>query len=103
MSVSLVMCTAPQEEAAALADQLLSEKLVACVNMIGPVASRYRWQGALEESQEILLFMKTSTSLVDRLRDRVVELHSYDVPEILEFRADSGLAAYTDWVAKSCE
>lgn len=101
--VTLVLCTVPEPEASGLADCLLTDKLVACVTVIGPVTSMYRWQGEREESQEMLLFMKAPTSLLPKLRERIVELHSYEVPEVLEFHADSGLAAYADWVAKSCE
>ena len=101
--VSLVLCTVPESEAGSLADQLLSDKLVACVNMLGPVTSLYWWQGEREESCEILLLMKTPTSLLPKLRERIALLHSYEAPEVLEFHADSGLGTYMEWVAKSCE
>ena len=101
-AVTLVLCTVPEAEAAALADRLLEEELVACVNVIGPVTSRYRWQGKVERAEEMLLMMKTAGRLAGRLRERIVELHSYDVPEVLEFHADSGLPAYLDWVGESC-
>ena len=100
--VVLVLCTVPEQEAAALADRLLEERLVACVNFVGPVRSRYRWEGALEESRETLLLMKTTSVLRASLRSRIVELHSYAVPEVLEFEADSGLPAYLGWVADAC-
>ena len=57
----------------------------------------------MEEGREMLLFMKTPGRLAPRLRARILELHSYETPEILEFHADSGLPAYMDWVARSCE
>ena len=101
--VSVVLCTVPEGEAQALADQLLNEQLIACANFVGPVRSRYRWEGKIEEGSEILLVLKTETSRFARLRDRIAELHSYDVPEVLEFRADSGLPAYLSWVAESCQ
>lgn len=101
-SVTVVLCTVPEAEAAALADRLLEEHLVACVNLVGPVQSRYRWEGALEQAQEMLLVMKTAGPVAERLRQRIAELHSYDVPEVLEFHADSGLPAYLSWVAQSC-
>ena len=101
--VSVVLCTVPEGEAQALADQLLNEHLIACANFVGPVRSRYRWEGEIEEGREILLVLKTRASLFARVRDRIAELHSYDVPEVLEFRADSGLPAYLSWVAESCQ
>jgi len=102
-AVTVVMCTAPEAEAPAMADQLLRENLVACVNLVGPVVSRYWWQGQIESGKEILLLMKTARESVQQLRQRVAELHSYDVPEILEFHADAGLPAYLAWVTGVCK
>jgi periplasmic divalent cation tolerance protein len=102
-SVFLVLCTAPENEAATLADQLLEERLAACVNLIGPMTSRYRWEGRIEEGREMLLLIKTTAGKKSALRRRIVDLHSYSVPEVLEFAVDSGLPAYLGWVADSCE
>ncbi len=100
--VYLVLSTAPVDEARALADQLLQEGLVACVNLLGPMTSRYHWQGEIQEGQEMLLLLKTRSDLRLQLRQRLAELHSYEVPEILEMAVDSGLPAYLAWVADSC-
>ena len=100
--VVLVVCTVPEPEARSLVDQLLEERLVACVNMLGPVVSRYRWEGKIEEGQEIVLLMKTTTACKEKLRQRIGDLHSYTVPEVLEFDVDSGLESYLDWVKGSC-
>ena len=102
-SVYLVLCTVPEEQARDLADCLLEEGRIACANLLGPVESRYRWQGSLEVSTEILLLMKTAASTLAGLRLRIAELHPYEVPEILEFRAESGLPAYLAWVTAACE
>lgn len=101
-SVFLVLCTVPESEADALAERLLVERLVACVNFIGPLKSRYRWEGEIEEGSEILLLMKTSGVTRSALRRRILDLHSYANPEVLEFEADSGLPAYLGWVVESC-
>ena len=100
--VVLVVCSVPEKEARGLVDQLLAERLVACVNMLGPVVSRYHWEGKIEEGQEMVLLMKTTAPLKARLRRRISELHSYAVPEVLEFDVDSGLESYLDWVKGSC-
>ncbi len=100
--VVLVLCTVPEPEARSLVDQLLEERLVACVNMLGPVVSRYHWEGKIDEGREMVLLMKTTTALKEQLRRRIQELHSYTVPEVLEFDADSGLEGYLDWVKDSC-
>lgn len=101
-AVFLVLCTVPEPEARALADQLLEERRIACANLLGPIESRYRWQGKLEVANEVLLLMKTRSAMLAGLRDRIAELHSYDVPEVLEFRAESGLPPYLEWVVGSC-
>ena len=100
--VVLVLCTVPEPEARSLVDQLLEERLVACVNMLGPVVSRYHWEGKIDEGREMVLLMKTTTALKEQLRQRIRDLHSYTVPEVLEFEADSGLESYLDWVKGSC-
>lgn len=100
--VSLVLCTAPASHADALAEALLAEGLVACVNQIGPVRSRYRWQGAIEAAEEVLLVIKTSSERIAELEKRIVALHPYQVPEFLVFPAVSGLPAYLAWVRDSC-
>ena len=99
---ALVICTAPPDRADGLADQLLEHRLVACVNLIGPVVSRYVWQGRLERADEVLLLMKTRRDLVPELTARLREWHPYDVPEILEVPLRSGLDAYLGWVDASC-
>lgn len=100
--VTIVLCTAPEADAQPLADRLLAERLVACVNLIGPVRSRYWWQGRIEEASEILLVMKTSGPLAGALRDRIAELHSYETPEVLEVHVDAGLPEYLAWVGATC-
>jgi len=100
--VTLVLCTAPVDGARALVDRLLEERLVACANMIQPVVSRYVWKGVVEESEEAVLLLKTRSDLCERLRARIAELHSYEVPEILELPVGGGLEAYLGWVAESC-
>ncbi len=100
--VWVVLSTAPEPEARALADRLLADGLVACVNLVGPVTSRYVWQGRIEESRETLLVLKTSVAQVDALRARLVDLHSYEVPECLAFEVGAGHQAYLDWVVSAC-
>ena len=101
--VVVLLCTAPEDEAGTLVDRLLDERLVACVNMVGPVLSRYRWQGRIEEGREMLLVMKTTRTCAPRLRARIAELHGYEVPEVLEVGVDGGLDAYLAWVVAQCQ
>ena len=86
------------ERATSLARALVDEGLAACVNVVPGVRSIYRWEGKVEEADEVLCLIKTRAEIFDRLRRRVAELHPYDVPEILSFAVDDGSPAYLDWV-----
>lgn len=101
MSVSILLCTAPADEAAALADRLLEARLVACVNLVGPIESRYVWKGAVEVGSETLMVIKTATARVADVSERLVEWHSYDTPEVLELGVASGATRYLEWVLDS--
>eukprot|EP00598_Pedospumella_elongata_P005200 CAMPEP_0184976810 /NCGR_PEP_ID=MMETSP1098-20130426/7700_1 /TAXON_ID=89044 /ORGANISM="Spumella elongata, Strain CCAP 955/1" /LENGTH=419 /DNA_ID=CAMNT_0027499747 /DNA_START=143 /DNA_END=1402 /DNA_ORIENTATION=+ len=97
--VSVVYVTASSaEEARRLANALVQQKLVACVNIIPGVESIYEWQGKLESSQEVMLMIKTRRSLVPAVAAMVKQLHSYDLPEVLALDATGGSEAYLDWV-----
>lgn len=86
------------EEAETIAAALVEEKLAACVNILGPVASIYRWRGEIEQAREIVLLAKTRTALFERLRDKVKALHSYDTPCIVAYAIADGYAPYLDWI-----
>lgn len=96
--VRLVLVTAPPDEAPQLARRVVEEGLAACVNLVEPVRSVFRWQGAVEEADEVLLVLKTSVPTLAALRARIQELHSYDVPEFLVLPVEGGAEAYLDWV-----
>ena len=89
----------------ALAEQiaavLVGEGLAACVQVTGPIASTWRWQGAVERAEEWGLRAKTTRAQLDALAARVAALHPYDLPEVLAFPAVGGSAAYLDWVRRS--
>jgi len=100
--VSVVFVTVGKEAEAVEIDQtLVREQRVACVNIISGVRSIYRWKGEVCDDQELLLIMKTRTSLIASLRDRIRELHSYEVPEIIAFPIDQGLPEYLNWVLEN--
>ena len=92
---------ASREEGERLAATLVEERLAACVNVIGGVASLYRWEGKVERDEEVLLLMKTTEAGVRPLRNRVLELHPYDTPEFLAFEVGAGAPGYLAWVAES--
>ena len=99
--VVVLLCTTPKDLGQSIADPLLEERLIACVNFVGPVRSRYVWQGAIEESEELLLVMKSTRERLPALRARLAALHPYDVPELLELDAIGGLEPYLQWVRAS--
>jgi len=94
----VLMTAGTAEEAAALAQSLVQERLAACVNIVGPIRSVYRWQGRVEDGAEHLLIAKTQQGLVERLAARVRELHSYQVPEVLSLPIDYGWPPYLAWL-----
>lgn len=97
MDPLVVLSTCPEAEATDLARTLLEERLVACVNLSG-VTSLYTWQGDIQEDAETLLVMKTTRERWPGLRDRIVELHSYDVPEVLALPVGDGNDDYLAWL-----
>ena len=91
---------ASPDEAEALARALVGERLCACVNLTS-VRSIYRWQGAVEESDEILCVAKTTRARLAALKKRVAELHSYEVPEVIALPIVDGSAPYLGWLRDS--
>jgi periplasmic divalent cation tolerance protein len=87
-----------EEDAAKIGRTLVEEKLAACANMVPRIRSIYRWKGDIHDEQETLLLIKTRTSLFPALRNRIRELHGYEVPEITAFPIARGLQEYLDWV-----
>jgi len=105
MTDKIVVSTtcAGEEEAGRLARALVEERLAACVQILPSVRSVYRWRGAIEESGELLLLIKTRRGLFDRLSRRLRELHSYEVPEILATPVVDGGEAYLEWMDREME
>jgi len=100
--VRIVLMTAGnQEQANRIARVLVDERLAACVNVVGPIRSVYRWRGAVEDETEYLLLAKTQAAWYARLERRVKELHSYEVPEVLAISPSSGSARYLQWLMES--
>jgi len=99
--VVLVLSTAPDDESTeTLARTLVEEKLAACVNVLAPMTSVYRWQGTLERSVERQLIIKTTRDTLPALQARFVELHSYDLPEFIVLDVTSGSTDYLAWIAR---
>ena len=84
--------------AEAIAHTLLTDNLAACVNISSPVRSIYRWQGQIEQAEEIALTIKTSGQVYAALATKLQKLHPYELPEIVAIHASEGLPAYLQWV-----
>ncbi len=82
---------------------LVDERLAACVNIVGPVRSIYRWRGAVQDEAELLLIIKTRTAVFQALQERIKSLHSYATPEIVAVPLTAGSAAYLEWVRAETE
>jgi len=95
--VVLSTCSTP-EEAARIARKLIEERLAACVNVAARVRSFYRWKGAIEETDECLLVIKSSRDLFDRLRLELEKAHTYEVPEVVAVPVVDGSPNYLNWV-----
>ncbi len=95
----VVLCTAPTVEAAErLARAVVEERLAACVNLVGPVRSIYRWNDAVCDEAEHLLVIKTAAACVPDLTARLVALHAYTCPEVVALPIASGHAPYLAWL-----
>jgi periplasmic divalent cation tolerance protein len=97
-----VFCTIDSEAAGReLAASLVRDRLAACVQVVGPIHSAYRWEGEVEEAAEWLLVMKTTQWRFEALRDAVVAAHPYEVPEVVAVAIEAGLPAYLSWIGES--
>jgi periplasmic divalent cation tolerance protein len=97
--IVVLVTTADAEEGARLGRALVEERLAACANVVGPIRSIYRWQGAVEEAAEHLVLLKARRADVAALEARVRALHSYDVPEVIALPVTTGSAPYLAWLA----
>jgi periplasmic divalent cation tolerance protein len=86
------------EDARKIAAQLVEERLAACVQIVGPITSLYRWQGAVEEEKEFLLLIKSTEDLVLRIAELLDRIHPYEVPELIATPIVDGSAAYLSWL-----
>jgi periplasmic divalent cation tolerance protein len=95
----VVLMTAPDSATAqAWARTFVEERLAACVNLVPGLQSVYRWQGAVEEAQEVLLVAKTAADRCDALAARLEALHPYELPELLVLPVSGGSDRYLAWV-----
>jgi len=100
MSAQLVLSTCPNIEVAKhIAEQLVTEKLAACVNILPNVTSVYHWHGELQQDNEVQLLIKTDEVKFTQLTTRINELHPYDVVEVIAVNIQQGDHHYLNWIS----
>ncbi len=101
--VLVVLTNLPDADAAhALAAHLVEARLAACVNVLAPCRSVYRWQGAIEDAAEVPVAIKTTYGRYAALEAAIRERHPYELPEVVAVPVVRGLPAYVAWVAEEC-
>jgi periplasmic divalent cation tolerance protein len=88
------------DSAAALARELVERQLAACVNILAPCTSVYRWQGKVETARETPLLIKTSDPVLDKVQQFIRDRHPYELPEIVVLGIDDGLPEYLSWIVR---
>ena len=86
-------------DAERIARALVEERLAACANVVPGVVSVYRWKGVVERENELLLVIKTLADRVEALKARLLELHPYELPEVVVIPIGGGHKAYLEWIA----
>lgn len=97
----LVLTMLPNADAAVeIAKTIVKEKLAACVNILPAARSIYRWKGQIEDTSEVLMLLKTRHEHYDRVQARLLELHPYEVPEVLAIPVEQGYYPYLEWLGR---
>lgn len=100
--VLLCYCSCPDGTSAqAIAEALVGDRLAACVSRLPGISSTYRWQGTLTTDSEELLLVKTTAARFDALKARLLQLHPYELPELIAVPVNFGHTAYLDWVRQT--
>ncbi|MFC1670756.1 divalent-cation tolerance protein CutA [Spirochaetota bacterium] len=96
-----IFCTVPTKEVASdIADKLVNDGLAACVNILPEITSIYKWKGEICNDKELLLIIKSSEDQFDNIRKEIIELHPYEVPEVISIMIESGHEPYLNWIGE---
>ena len=96
--ISVFITASSEQEGEKISSALVKDRLAACVSMVKVVSSTFRWKGQISNEQEVLLIAKTKDTLFEKLKKRVLELHSYEVPEIVASPILAGFEKYLNWI-----
>ena len=97
--IVILTTTANDDEAGRIARDLVDNRLAACVNIVGPVRSVYRWKDEVHDDREHLLVIKTVRERFEQIREHVGELHSYELPELIALPLEAGDENYLNWLS----
>lgn len=101
MTHILVLCTVEStKQGKQIGTELVRQELAACVNIMPKITSIYRWNGQLSEDEETLLLIKTKSSLFEKVKTRIIEMHTYDLPEIIALDITNANKSYLNWIDK---
>lgn len=101
--IVVLVTAANLRQAKTIARSLVHRRLAACVNLVPPVLSVYRWEGEVREDREVLMMIKTRRNLFAAVRDAVLAAHSYDTPEVIALPVTEGSKSYLAWIDASVE
>ena len=99
--VQVLTTAGSEEEAGRIASLLVERRLAACVQVVGPITSRYRWQGTIEEEREWQCLAKTTAAAYEAVEAAIREVHSYDEPEVIATPIVAGSAGYLAWIEEN--
>ena len=99
--IQVLTTAGSEEEAGVIAGLLVERRLAACVQVVGPITSRYRWQGAIEEEREWQCLAKTTATAYGAVEAAIREVHSYDEPEIVATPIVAGSPGYLAWIEEN--
>lgn len=94
-----VFCTLPETNIAKkMAEVFVREKLAACCNIVPNLISVYTWKEQIQHDSEVLMIIKTKQSMYEQLEERILELHPYEIPEIIALKIERGSESYLNWI-----
>ena len=98
----VVLCTVPsKEDGLQIAKKLVEDKIAASVSITGAVFSMYRWKGEICTDDEYILIIRSRESLLDRIKEDIISLHPYELPEIISIPIKEGLEPYLNWISEN--